>query len=449
VGGPDRDSNFGVKDVRLVEGEIVTGVPTRLEVTVSNLSDQADKRLVEVNLADVKVDQKTIELNAGQEIKIIFELLVEAPGWIDGEIKLTPDRLPADDIFYFPLNVKEKVRVLVVDGDPKTSLRGSESYFLVSALRPGGIERSPFLTRVITENELGQVDPQSYDALFLLNVPRPDLSKMGAFIEMGKPLFIFLGDRIVPEAYNQFHLAPWQIGEMVDLSDSDEKMTQIDVNQGATKSFVRLKDSLKSVSVGTYFKLEGNTNNILTLKNQDPLFVEATVGKSKLFMLASSADLDWNDLPLNAAYVPLFQGLVREAVELTGTGLPEGMTFGEPIRDDTRPIQVKGPEGGVGIYQYFLPAGEMRQGVNTPYTESNLSKLGEDELKKKFGAIDVKVVDYKEGNLKKLQGGRRELWPFLLMLLFVVLAFEMILANGIPLLKSNKPVGQEKADNKV
>ena len=444
VGGPRRDANFGVKDVRLAEGEIVAGVPTRLEVTISNLSDQEGKRLVQVNLDGVKVDQKSIELKAGQDLKIIFELLVDAPGWIDGEVKLTPDRLPADDIFYFPLNVKEKVRVLVVDGDPKTSLRGSESYFLVSALRPGGLKRSPFLTRVITEDELGQMDPQSFDTLFLLNVPRPDLSKMGAFIEMGKPLFIFLGDRIVPEVYNQFPLAPWQIGELIDLSEGDEKMTQIDSNQSMTKFFTRLQDSLKSASVSTYFKIEGNPNTLLTLKNQGPLFVEASVGKSKLFMLASSADLDWNDLPLNAAYVPLVQGLVRETVELTGTGLPEGMTFGEPFREDARPRQVKGPGGGTGIYQFYLPAGEMRQGVNTPYIESNLSKLGEDELKKKFGAIDVKVVDYKEGSLKNLKGGRRELWPFLLLLLFVVLAFEMILANGIPLLKRVSPIKQDK-----
>jgi hypothetical protein len=302
---------------------------------------------------------------------------------------------------------------------------------------------------VITESELGQVDPQSYDTLFLLNVPRPDLSKMGAFIEMGKPLFIFLGDRIVPEVYNQFPFAPWQIGERIDLGEGDEKMTQIDANQSKTKFFTRLQDSLKSASVRTYFKIEGNPNTLLTLKNQDPLFVEASVGKSKLFMLASSADLDWNDLPLNAAYVPLVQGLVRETVELTGTGLPEGMTFGQPFKADARPLQVKGPEGGVGIYQFNLPAGEMRQGVNTPQIESNLSKLGEDELRKKFGAIDVKVVDYKEGSLKNLKGGRRELWPFLLLLLFVVLAFEMILANGIPLLKRTSPIRQEKADNKV
>jgi hypothetical protein len=405
VGGPGRDANFGIKDVRLEEGEIVAGVPTRLEVTITTLSDRADKRLVQVNLDGVKVDQKSIELDAGQDTKIIFELLVDVPGWIDGDVKLTADRLPAD---------------------------------------PGGLEESPFQTRVITEGELGQMDPQSYDALFLLNVPRPDLSKMGSFIEMGKPLFIFLGDRIVPEAYNQFPLAPWQIGERIDLSEADKQMIQIDSVQSTTKSFPDLQDSLRSTSVSTYFKIEGNLNTLLSLKNRDPLFVEASVGKAKLFMLASSADLDWNDLPLNAAYVPLLQGLIKEAVGLSGTSLPEGIIFGESFKKNTRPVQLKGPEGGPGIYQFHLSDGEMRQGVNTPYIESNLSKLGEDELKKKFGAIDVKVVDYKEGSLKNLTGGRRELWPILLLFLFVVLAFEMILANGIPLFKSSKPVRQDE-----
>ena len=126
--------------------------------------------------------------------------------------------------------------------------------------------------------------------------------------------------------------------------------------------------------------------------------------------------------------------------------MPEGMTFGEPFNEDVRPVQIKGPEGGTGIYQFYLTDGEMRRGVNIPHAESNLSKLGEDELRKKFGSIDVKVVDYKHGSLKNLQGGRRELWPVLLLLLFIVLAFEMILANGIPFLKKENPVGQDEED---
>jgi hypothetical protein len=435
MGGPSRDANFCIKKVSLAEGEMVAGVPTRLVVTVSNLSDRDRTTLVQINLSGTKVDQKPIDLKSGQDGKVFFDLLAEKPGWIDGEVTLSTDRLPSDDVFYFPLRVRDKVKVLVVDGDPKTSLKASESYFLASVLWPGGLEGSPFVTRVITEYEMARVDLQSYDALFLLNVARPDLSRLASFLEMGRPAFLFLGDRIVPEAYNQFSLAPWQIRERIDLSQRAEKITHIDTSRGTLTFFKRLEDSLRSASFRTYFKVEGTAKNLLTLRNRDPLLVEADAGKSKLFMFASSADLDWNDLPLKAAYLPFVQDLVKEATGITGTSLPAGITFGEPFREEAPPLQMKGPKGGPGIFQFRLPTGELRRGVNTPYEESDLAKVAQDELKKKFGAIDVKVVQYKEGGLKELQGGPKALWPPLLGFLLAVLALEMIVAHGIPRFK--------------
>jgi len=57
--------------------------------------------------------------------------------------------------------------------------------------------------------------------------------------------------------------------------------------------------------------------------------------------------------------------------------------------------------------------------------------VAEDELKKKFGSIDVRVVEYQPGGLKNLQGERRQLWPLLLGFLLAVLTLEMLMANGI------------------
>jgi hypothetical protein len=160
------------------------------------------------------------------------------------------------------------------------------------------------------------------------------------------------------------------------------------------------------------------------------LLVEAEIGRSKLFLFTSSADLDWNDLPLKAAYLPLIQGLLKEAVGLTGSSLPAGLRVGEPLKEQVRPVQIKGPQGGPGIYQFSLSSGAVRRGVNPPYEESDLAKMTESELQKKFGTIPVKVIEYQEGPLKDLQGGRKELWPFLLAFLMVAIAVEMGLANG-------------------
>jgi hypothetical protein len=432
IGGRGRDPNFCVKSVNLTEGETVVGDPARLEVVVSNLSEKSGTTLIQLYLSGIKVDQKSIDFKAGEDGKVYFELFLEKPGWIDGEVRLSGDRLPSDDIFYFPLKVREKVKVLIVDGDPRTSLKASESYYLINALRPGGFESSPFLVRVITEAEVAFVDLRPYDAIFLLNAAKPYPSRLASFLELGRPVFIFLGDRVSPEEYNAFTLLSWRIGEMRDLGQKPERIAQIDPGHDALNSLSRGSESLKTASFRRYFKIEGSTRNLLTLGNKDPLLVEAEIGKSRLFLFTSSADLDWNDLPLKAAYLPLIQGLLKEAVGLTGSSLPAGLRVGEPFKEQVRPVQIKGPHGGPGIYQFSLSSGDVRRGVNPPYEESDLAKMAEGELKKKFGTIAVRVIEYQEGTLKDLQGGRKELWPFLLAFLMVVLAVEMGLANGAP-----------------
>jgi len=432
IGGPSRDPNLCIKNVSLTEGgEAVVGVPARLESTLSNLSDKPDAALVQLSLSGIKVDQKSISLRPGEDGKVSFELYLDKPGWIDGEVSLSADRLPSDDLFYFPLKVREKVKVLVVDGDPRTSLKASESFYLVNALLPGGSEGSPFSVTVITEGEMAGVNLKSYDAVFFLNVAKPDPSRLASFLELGRPAFIFLGDRISPEAYNDFSLVPWRIGEAMDTDHNPERIARVDQSRETLKSLANGGDSLKNALFRRYFKVEGMSRNLLTLGNQDPLLVEADVGRSRIFLFASSADLDWNDLALKAAYLPLIQGLLKEAVGLAGNALAPDLRVGDPFKEQGRPVQIKGPHDGPGIYQFSLPSGEVRQGLNTPYEESNLTKLTEDDLKKRFGTLEVSVMEYKEGSVKDLQTAKKDLWPFFLGFLMIVLATEMMLANGV------------------
>jgi hypothetical protein len=71
-----------------------------------------------------------------------------------------------------------------------------------------------------------------------------------------------------------------------------------------------------------------------------------------------------------------------------------------------------------------------------PHEESDLGKISDTEMKKRFGTEDVRVVEYRESVKGRLQGGRKEIWPFVLGFLLIVLAVEMGLANGVPRGKS-------------
>ena len=73
--------------------------------------------------------------------------------------------------------------------------------------------------------------------------------------------------------------------------------------------------------------------------------------------------------------------------------------------------------------------------MNALLEESDLAKMPLEELKKKFGAMDVKVVDSGGEGAKGLKGGMKELWPGLLAFLLALLVVEMIYANGIPRLR--------------
>ncbi len=440
IGGVDRDSNMAIKEVKVAEGEAVVGVPLRLEASVSNFSDQPGSTLAGLYLSGTKRDQKSMALKAGEEGKVYFEASFERPGWVNGEIVLSGDRLPYDDRFYFPLKIRDKIKVLVVDGDPRTSLRAGESYYLVNALHPGEAVDSPFSIRVITENEFGGHDLRPYDVFFLLDVARPQASKLTSVLESGKPVFLFLGDRVVSEEYNSIPLFPWRIRGVMDPGTSKpEKIARIENGRDSLKPFSGpAGESLKKASFYRYFKIEGSKKDLLSLGSRDPLLAEADLGKGKLFLFTSSANLAWNDLPLKAAYLPLIQGLAKESAGLSRESLPKGRRIGESFEEKDRPVQMIGPEGGPGIYQVSLPTEETRYGVNPPPEESDLGKVTPEEVKKRFGTIEVKVVEYKEGTLGRVHGGKRELWPFLLGFLLVVLAVEMAVANGVPRAKERR-----------
>jgi hypothetical protein len=344
---------------------------------------------------------------------------------------LSPDHLPADDRFYFSLNVRDKVKILVVDGDPKASLKAGESFYLVSALDPQGMQGTPFLVRVITEGELAREAPGSFDILFLMNIERPDLTRISSFLDMGKPLFLFLGDRILPEAYNGLSQFPFKIGSRIDAGGEPQRIELAHPARTALGFLRPLEKSLRGASFHRYFRIEEGTEALLGLGNGDPLLVAANVGNSRVYLFASSADLDWNDLPLTASYVPLLQALVKQAVGLVGDSLPPGIPFGEHLSEADQPLQIKGIPGGPGIYQYHVPPGTHLRAVNPPYEESDLSKIPVEELKKKFGGMETTIFNLTEGGLKSLQGGRKPIWPALLIFLLLVLALEMLLADGL------------------
>ena len=82
----------------------------------------------------------------------------------------------------------------------------------------------------------------------------------------------------------------------------------------------------------------------------EPLLVEASVGRGRLMVLATSLDGAWNDFPDSPVFVELCQSIVRrlltpDAMTIVRAGEPLAAWFDRPI--DPRSVQVFAPGGGL------------------------------------------------------------------------------------------------------
>lgn len=432
-GGMQRDANSTVKEVRLMHGEAIVGVSGRLQATVGNLSNQAASPQVQLFLNRAKVEQKSVDLPAGEEGKVTFDFTLDTPAWVQGEVRLAGDRLSADDRFYFAVKAKEGVKVLVVDGDPRPALKASESYFLVNALQPARAERTPFSIQVSQEGELELMDLKAYEAIFLLNVPQPPSSPLASYLQTGKPLFIFLGNRVAPEHYQRLPFFPWQLRQVRDGGPPARIMTGpggLNLEGFSALSTVS-GEALKKASFVRYYRVAKRGKTLLGLENGDPLLLEGEWGKGRVFLFTSSADLDWNDLPLNAAFLPLMHGLVKEGVGWSQSPLRPTLRVGEFFPGMGPPALIAGSPGGPGIYRFSTASGDEWRAVNPPVEESDLRKMTGEEMKKRLASMEVKVIESGEGSGGGPLAGRKELWPYILGFLLTVLGIEMGVAGRI------------------
>jgi hypothetical protein len=477
VGATGEPLNATIKEVK-VRGETVgVGLPIHLEALVTNFTDKEIKDLlVQLNVNGQNREQKLLSLPPRADVTVGFQFKLAQAGAHHGYVAIKRDGLAGNLMSYFTLHAQDKLKVLVVDGDPQTSLVQSETFFLARALNPSGErDSSLFLPSVIIPEGLNSVSLNSYQAVVFCNVPAiPDalLPRMREYLRQGGGVLLFLGDRIQVDDYNlklsqsSPPILPARLRDKRILAEAaGEKIQKVDTAHPALQGFGDpiLKDSLTSARIQGYFRTEAsNQPALLSLANGDSLLLEKRIGSGRLLLFTTAADRDWSDLPLKTAYLPLVQSMVsylssgkRGTVD---TGVPVGSpkTFSFPpsyvgkslriIKPDRKEKEISFVADGektsasfqendlAGIYRLSVPAPADGEGtpsmyaVNSPFLESRLESIDERELRAKFLPIRVEIIPIE--SLEK-GGTRMDLsLPFLL-LLIVTLASEGWLAQRI------------------
>ena len=470
IGRKQQPLNGTIKTIRLTSQGVGVNLPTQIEATVANFGDSEIKDvLVQLSIDGQNREQKLATVPAGGETSVNFQTRVNQAGAHVGQVTLKKDGLAGNPTTHFALDAQDKLKILVVDGDPQTSLVQSETFFLSRALNPAG-DSSLFLPTVILPDALNSATLDGYQVVMLCNVAALSdafVTKLQNFLRQGGGVLIFGGDKFQPESYSQRwpQALPGELREKkLGPEASGEKIGKFDLDHPVLQNLSEdtLQESLKSARVWGYTRTAASGKAaLISLTNGDPLLLEQKIGSGKLMLFTTSADRDWSDLPVKTVYLPLVQALAqylaggkRGALDAgipVGTAkelsLPPGYV-GKSLRV-TKPdkqsadIPIAGEKDHAqatievndraGIYRLAYPTGVEKDigapqlySANSPFLESRLDEISARELQSKLSPIRAEVIPV---DALKDGGSRTDLALPVLALLIVTLLIEGWLAQ--------------------
>lgn len=243
------------------------------------------------------------------------------------EAVIAPDALGADDTRVVSLGRPTRVRVLLVDGDPRETRHDDEVFYLEAALRALGEGRLRISVQVVAGGDLQSAALDALDVVILAHVAtlrRPVVRSLTKFVRRGGGLLITLGSQVSPQYYNQVlgsALLPGRLRSIRTGGISGGAGTRGRYTlAGASPALARAvsdpatRKALLTSRVYRHGLVSPRGHRVLLrLLGGAPLLIERRIGRGRVLLWTTSIDRDWTDLPLRPAFLPLVRALVLRA----------------------------------------------------------------------------------------------------------------------------------------
>ncbi len=428
---------------------------------------------VELELGERRIQAKDVDLAPNSSATVSFEPFTLPEGISRGRVTIGDDALPKDNSFYFVLWPGQSLSVLVVDG----SSRGQQSLYLQEALAIG--DQPSFDVDVVRSSRFG-ADTLSGRSVVILNDARPtnerSVQRLREFVEGGGGLLVVLGSELtrgdVPGSFAELLPGTWD--RAIDRStDWGGTLTYIDYGHRVFELFGLPHSG--DFSTAKFFRyrlldLRGEMRVLARFDDGSAALVEKRLGEGRVLVWTSTLDTFWNDLAIQPVYLPFVHQLVKYAagyaetehwhtvgevldlgrfLEVVGASvsLPEDFQAVETelvafapsgersllSRDDGRHLITLEEQGYYGVRLAGSDRGDPASfAVNLDLSESDLSSLDPEELEA--------AVRYRDGDparaataawTKEDQEHRQNVWWYLLVVAFALLAAETFLSNRL------------------
>ncbi|MFY9345541.1 MAG: BatA domain-containing protein, partial [Planctomycetota bacterium] len=198
--------NVQISDLRISQPAAVLRSPVEVVATVKNRGQQSVDCEVTLEVDGGEPLRKLVRLAAGAEGEADFQVVFREGGRRRLRASLAGDALTADDERFVTVEVRDRIRILLVDGeaggDPLQAHR-----FLWQMLDPDATALPTFAVETVDIVSFlgGQCTPKNHDVTVLADVERLNDRATKSLLEAlqaAKGVFVLLGERADGPSYN-------------------------------------------------------------------------------------------------------------------------------------------------------------------------------------------------------------------------------------------------------
>lgn len=404
-----------------------------------------------------------VELLPGSTIFKSFQFQVKITDAVQGTVSLDTDNLSYDDRAAFWLTSNPTVKVLAVNGDFRPQPQDDELFYLERVLSDKTNNGDDF--------DFDSVPLESWqnrfwnrpDVVILANVPDIPVTlvkKLEDFVLNGGGLLVTFGDQLDPTILNRqlAKLLPRRIRGLRKAGDAaaseqgkDRKPSELSLFKESHEIFRKIpapsQTSISKTLVSNYGLFSTDPSEVveelITLENGAPLLLYGQKGRGRVIVLSTTIDRDWTDLPIQPDFVPFIQGVVRF---LSRINMHPSHILAHGV-----PLRIAKTDDGPTRYTLEQPNGERRtvetRGDGGRWLQiSNLEEVGHYRLVDTeenliyFSVLpNTAASDLRAGSTEEMEENETlqsqigaqnptNIWPFLLIFLFVLIGVESRLA---------------------
>ncbi len=388
------DVSEGMAENWTIDSFGASALTGELTASVRSFAPEAVTRTLTLTQNGSTVAEQTVEVPAGGRAEASFAPLDLASGSNRVEVALAQDdELATDDRRYLAIKRPEPRKVLVV----APSADGRDALFTSAALET---LTTLALTADVRTSPLGDPPLVDYSFVVVTDLGLLDGSQAAAvqsYVENGGRALLATGPRsagvtTLPVTGHTLRTNP-QMGAQASVS-----IGEVDASHPALRGVEELRAANFSRSVNVEPSSEDRV--LLRLADGTPLLLERGMGSGRVLLFTSSLGREWNDLPVQPAFVPLMAGIANEL--LGGAGFTSEADLGSTLA-----VRALGFAGG----QIFDPRGEAALGLGAGSEDVLLNQVGFYEVVG-GGTTELVAVNFdpRESDLTPIDAATLERW---------------------------------------